>query len=253
MIPIVLVLKPKFPNSKREIVMLTIAGVLGSSVNLGLLFFGFDKSNVLDASIIGNTAPIFVIIGGVILLKEKVTKKEIIGVAVTFIGTLMVTIEPLFSGGFSGSSSTAGNILIIFANISWVFYIVITKKELHHKVDIMLMTTYMFVLGFITTLPFAIVETKGILNLLLTISVAPLKAHLGVWYMAVISGSLAYFLYQEGQKKIEASEATLFGYLSPLFAAPLAIFWLKETVTTPFIIGTAIVVLGVIIAEFRKK
>ena len=116
----------------------------------------------------------------------------------------------------------------------------------------MLMTTYMFVLGFVTTLPFAIIETKGILNLLLMISLAPLKAHLGVWYMAVISGSLAYFLYQEGQKKIEASEATLFGYLSPLFAAPLAIFWLKEQVTLPFIVGTAIVILGVFVAEYRK-
>lgn len=252
MIPIVLVFKPKFPKSKREIFMLTLAGLFGSSINLGLMFFGYDKSNVLDASIIGNTAPVFVVLGGVILLKEKITKKEFVGIAITLLGTIIVAIEPLFNGWQIGERSIIGNLLIVLANITWVLYIVITKKELQHKISVLLMTTYMFVLGFITTLPFALIQTEGLGNLLLMISLAPFKAHMGVWYMAVLSGSLAYFLYQEGQKKIEASEATLFGYLSPLFAAPLAIFWLKENITIPFLIGTAIVVAGLFIAEYRK-
>jgi drug/metabolite transporter (DMT)-like permease len=253
MLPIVWVLKPKFPRTKREIFMLTIAGLLGSSLNLSLLFFGFDNSNVLDASIIGNTAPIFVILGGVLLLKEKVTKKEILGIAITFIGTLIIVMSPIFDGGYREGSSLFGNLLIILANVAWVLYIVISKKELRHKIDIFLMTTYMFFLGFLTSLPFALIQTKGIINLLLIVSTAPVKAHLGVWYMAVLSGSLAYFLYQEGQKKIEASEATLFAYLSPLFAAPLAVFWLKEKLTIPFILGTVIIIVGVFIAEYRKN
>lgn len=252
MIPIVITLKPKFPKSKRELFMLTLAGLFGSSINLGLMFYGYEKSNVLDASIIGNTAPIFVVLGGVILLKEKITKKELIGITITLLGTAIVAIEPLFNGWQIGESSIIGNLLIVLANLAWVLYIVITKKELQHKISVLLMTTCMFVLGFLTTIPFALIQTKGLENLLLMVSLAPFKAHLGVWYMAVLSGSLAYFLYQEGQKKIEASEATLFGYLSPLFAAPLAIFWLKENITTPFLIGTAIVVVGLIIAEYQK-
>ncbi len=252
MVPIVWVFKPKFPSSKREILMLTLAGLFGSSINLGLLFFGFDKSNVLDATIIGNTAPIFVVLGGVLLLKEKLTQKELIGVVITFIGTLLVVVEPIFDGGIITTQSLLGNLLIVLANIAWVIYIVISKKELKHKIDNLLMTTYMFLLGFVTTLPIALVQTKGVVNLLLLVSTAPLKAHMGVWYMAVLSGSLAYFLYQEGQKKIEASEATLFSYLSPLFAAPLAVLWLREKITTPFVIGTVIVIFGVFIAEYRK-
>ncbi len=253
MLPIVWALKPKMPNSKREIIMLTIAGLLGSSVNLGLLFFGYDKSNVLDATIIGNAAPIFVVLGGVLLLKEKLTQKELLGVTITFLGTLIVVIEPLFGAGKFGTKSLLGNFLIVLANVTWVAYIMISKKELKNKIDNLLMTSYMFLLGFITTLPFALMQSKGAINLLLLVSTAPFKAHLGVWYMAVFSGSLAYFLYQEGQKKIEASEATLFQYLSPVFAAPLAVFWLKEKITPPFIIGTAVIIIGVFIAEFKKR
>ena len=253
MIPIVLVLKPKFPRSKREIFMLTVAGLMGSSINLGLTFYGFDMTTVLDVTVIGNTGPIFVVAAGALFLKERVTKREITGIIITFLGTLIVVAEPLFSNSLFNLESLYGNILIIIANITWVIYIVISKKELHHKVDVMLMTTYMFVIGFLSSLPFALFQTKGLVNLLLIVSTAPFKAHLGVWYMAVLSGSLAYFLYQEGQKKIEASEATLFGYLSPLFAAPLAVFWLNEKLTLPFIIGTFVVMLGVFVAEYRKS
>jgi drug/metabolite transporter (DMT)-like permease len=219
---------------------------------MALLFYGYDKSNVLDASIIGNTAPIFVVLGGAILLRENVTKKEIVGIITTLLGTLIVVAEPLFNDIQIGERSTMGNLLIILANIAWVIYVIITKKELHHKIDVLLMTTYMFVLGFLSCLPFALYQSGGATNLLYTVSLAPFKAHLGVWYMAVLSGSLAYFLFQKGQKNIEASEATLFSYLSPIFAAPLAVFWLKEEVTLPFIIGTTIIILGVFVAEYRK-
>jgi drug/metabolite transporter (DMT)-like permease len=71
--------------------------------------------------------------------------------------------------------------------------------------------------------------------------------------MALLSGSLAYFLYQKAQKTIEASEATLFSYLSPLFAIPLAVFWLKEEITIFYLLGAVIVAIGVIIAESKRR
>ncbi|HLE48540.1 MAG TPA: DMT family transporter [Patescibacteria group bacterium] len=253
MLPIALALKPKLPKTKREFAALTIAGILGSSVNLGLLFLGFDKTTVLDATVIGNTAPIMVIIGGVILLREKITRRELIGVVIAFLGTMMIIIQPMLEGGLFATDAMYGNFLILTANVAWVFYVIISKTELKHKIDNMMMTTYMFLIGFVTTLPFAIYQSDGIKNLLLMISTAPLKAHLGVWYLAVISGSFAYYLYQEGQKNIEASEATLFGYLSPLFSAPLALLWLRESLSVPFVIGTAVVILGVGIAEVKSR
>ena len=80
-----------------------------------------------------------------------------------------------------------------------------------------------------------------------------LPYHLGVWYMALISGTLAYALWIRGQKSIEISEAGVFAYLVPIFAAPLAVLWLGETITTPFIIGSVVVAIGVYIAETKKK
>jgi drug/metabolite transporter (DMT)-like permease len=69
--------------------------------------------------------------------------------------------------------------------------------------------------------------------------------------MAVFSGALAYFLYTKAQKTIEISEANLFTYLSPFFAAPLAFFWLHESVTPFLIVGSAVTASGILIAELK--
>jgi drug/metabolite transporter (DMT)-like permease len=251
--PIVLVLKPKWPNNKKEFLILTAIGLLGSSINLGLLFYGYNYTNVLDATILSNTAPIFVVAAAALFLREHVTKKEKVGILITFIGTLTILLEPTVYNGVSSSQRIIGNLLIIAANFAWVAYIILSKYALKHKFDTLFMTFYMFFLGFITILPFSIIQSGSVSNLLISLSAAPLKNHLGVWYMAVLSGNLAYFLYQKGQKSIEASEATLFSYLTPLFAAPLAVFWLKEKITLPFILGSIIIVVGIVISEYKKS
>ena len=252
LLPIYLVLKPKFPSSTREKIILTIVGLTGSTINLALTFYGFKYTSVLDAILIGNTSPLFVVVGGAIFLKEKISKREKLGIIIAFLGTLTIIFEPEFVSSLS-DHRLLGNFLIILANLCWVVYVLLSKNELKHRVNALTMTTYMFILGFFTSLPVAIYQSGGFSNLLIHIATSSIPAHLSVWYMAVLSGSLAYFLYQKGQKSIEASEATLFGYLGPIFAAPLAVFWLKEKITIPFIIGAVIIAIGVYIAEKKSK
>lgn len=62
---------------------------------------------------------------------------------------------------------------------------------------------------------------------------------------------IGFWAYQEGQKRIEASEAAIFTYLQPVFAIPLAIVWLKEAFSPVAIIATLIIAIGVYISEKR--
>jgi drug/metabolite transporter (DMT)-like permease len=253
LIPVTISMKQSLPKNKKDIFILTLVGLLGSSINLGLLFYGYNYTTALDASLLSATAPIFVVAASAFVLKEKVTKNERLGVFITFIGAITIILQPLAEGGLFTFKNIYGNLLIIAANMAWVLYVVLSKYELKQKVKPLLMTTYTFFLGFITLLPLAIFQSGGISNLFKQLASTPVKPHLGVWYMAILSGALAYFLYQKAQKSIEASEATLFSYLSPLFAAPLAVFWLGELLTPTFLLGSVIIALGVFIAEFKKR
>ena len=71
--------------------------------------------------------------------------------------------------------------------------------------------------------------------------------------MALLSGSLAYYLSNKAQKSIEIGEASIFAYLYPIFSTPLAVIWLGEKITPMFTMGAVIIAIGVAIAEIKKR
>ena len=201
-------------------------------------------------SVINATSPVFVAIAGIYFLKEKVTSRELLGLIVSFIGTLVIVIQPLLEGQKLFSGSVLGNFLVLAGTVSWVGYVVITKKQLKHKITPLVLTTNMFVVGFITmSIILFYLNTPS--QITAYFQNASLTAHACVVYMAYISGALAYFLYQKAQKLIEVSEANIVLYLAPVFTIPLSYFWLGERITLPFAIGSLIIVAGVVLSEFR--
>lgn len=78
-------------------------------------------------------------------------------------------------------------------------------------------------------------------------------ALLGLFFMIVLSGTIAYGLMQIALKSIDASEASLFSYLRPIFGVPLAFYLLNETIDHTMVIGAIIIIFGIIIAELYAK
>lgn len=253
LVPIMIGLKEKFPKNSKQNLTLLILSLLGTTVNLGLLFVGLKFTTVLDQSFISETGPILTILASPFFLKDKITKREKIGIILTFLGTIIIIIQPLIGNGFFAYNNLYGNILILLSNISWVGYVIISKKQIREKVSPLTMTVSNFFVGFITLLPLAVLENHGAINLVSKISNIGLSTQLGVFYMAVISGALAYYLFQLGQKSIESSEAAVFSYLQPLFSTPLAILWLREKVSSSFVLGVIIIIIGIFIAQYKKK
>jgi drug/metabolite transporter (DMT)-like permease len=252
-LPFILFKNVKIPSNRKDLAILTLIALLGSSINLGFLFYGYNYTTALDASLLSATSPIFIVFASMYFLKEKVTKREKIGLLIAFLGTLAIIFQPLADNKILFRENILGNILIVIANIAGVFYVILSKYGLKHKYDPLTMTFYTFFLGFITLLPLAAIQAGSLPSLISMIADSSVQTHLGVLYMALVSGSLAYYLYQRAQKTIEASEAALFSYLSPLFAIPLAVFWLKENITVFYLLGAAIVATGVIIAENKRR
>ncbi len=250
-LPLFVLVDDNVPKVKtKDWMYVALAGLLSSSVNLGLLFWGIDNTTALAGALIASTSPVIIVLAGVLFLKEKVTKQEKIGLLIALLGSLIITVSPSLNhtGG-----SVFGNLLIIVANFSWVAYLIICKKKLYSVFSPLFLTTSSFIIGFLSLFPFAIKEAGSISNLVYNVADAHMGAHLGVIYMAVFSGVIAYWIYQEGQKRIEISEATMFSYLGPLFAAPLSILWLNEKPSSLFLAGATIIAIGVIMAEYRKR
>src|SRR5258708_6597924 len=129
---------------------------------------------------------------------------------------------------------------------------IFSKIILRKKVNIFFLKNNTFIIGFITKISIVFISNSPsqIVNI---ISNTPLTYHFGVIYMALISGTLAYFLWHKAEKMIEVGEVSIFAYLYPIFGTPLSVLWLKEKITPPFIIGVIVIAIGVIIAEWKKR
>ena len=239
----------KFRNLRANLPLAVLYGFLAVPLALGLLFFGVEKSTVLDLALIGVAGPILVTLGGAYFFKDRITHREKIGIFIVLLGVCLNSLFPIFMGG---RLHLTGNFLLLIFLFVDSASILLSKRAGQKKLKSGNLANLAFIVGAITVIPLTVL-IYGWDNLLSTIITLPFKYHLGVWYMALLSGNLAYFFYLRGQRSIEVSEAVLFNYLQPLFAVPLAVIWLGENLSLTFIVGVLIIATGVYVAEKKKR
>jgi len=228
------------PKDRNTFLLLLLYGFINSVISLGLLFFGMENTTVLETGLITLASPLIISTVGVYFLHEHVTRREKIGMGIAIFGTALTITGPL---------NFSGNILVLGYVVSTVVTTLLAKKLLRKDVNPMTMTNFSFIIGFISFLAYVLL-TSTVNFSLFTVHYS---YHIGVLYMAIISGTLAFYLNTKAQKSIEIGEASLFSYLYPIFSLPLAVLWLGEKITPVFIIGAVIIALGVAIAEIKKK
>jgi drug/metabolite transporter (DMT)-like permease len=240
----------KLPKDKKTILVVLLYGFLSSTVHLGLLFLGTDKTTSVDSNLISAMSPVLTTIAGVFFLREHVTKRESAGLLIALSGVFLTIVEPIIKNG-NGFSGLEGNLLVFVSLMIGPIVAVLAKKILRKGIDPKTSTNISFLVGFITILPFSI--SQLIDSKLSVITSVPFSYHLGVIYMAVLSGTLAYILWNKAVKSIEIGEVSLFTYLYPIFGVPLSIIWLKESISSTFIIGCIVIAIGVALAEWKKR
>ena len=245
-------------SKKLHILIKNLGGVIfygfvTTTLALGLLFLGLNRTTVLDATLISSVSPLVVAIAGVIFFKENITNQEKLGISIAFLGTFVTVSEPLFRNGLANNiNQLTGNLLIVGYLLANAFSSVWAKRLGRKGVDSFLLSNSSFIVGLLTLLPlsFFLLSVPDLIKEAVNL---PLQYQAGVFYMALISGTIAYALWIRAHKTIEISEAGVFYYLTPLFAAPLGVFWLGEKITPPFITGALLIALGVIIAEYKRR
>jgi drug/metabolite transporter (DMT)-like permease len=249
LIPFLISLKKK-PTAPRELVKLFLIGLLGGPITLLLIFWGADRTTSLNASLIVAMAPVFIVLTGALFLKEKVNRREQIGLIIAFSGTVLTVIQPLLSGNVFAQQHLKGNLIIFIHNFVWTAYALLIKKE-SKKYSPLVLTAMTFFSGVLVLSPLylcqrALLPTRPLFEI-------QSQAVFGVLYMSFFGSIIAYTTYNWGVSLIEASEATLFTYLQPVFAAPLSFFWLKETITPLFLLGAFLIAIGVFRTEYRPE
>ncbi|MCX8008834.1 MAG: DMT family transporter [Patescibacteria group bacterium] len=242
---------PRTLPQKRHVLIYSILTVV---LGLGLLFAGFELTTSLSGTLIAATGPIFSIALGGILLREHITPHEIFGLFLAIVGSFLTVTPP--HGSFEAEiigTAMIGNTLILLSRVFDALGGVSMKIALKHGMKPAAMSHISFLIGWFVFFIVCIVHSKNAEDFLKTIIHAPIQAHLGVLYMAFISGTLGYTLFNTAVKRVELGNASLFSYLTVIWGSPFAILWLKESLTIQFLLGAGIITIGVMIAEWKQR
>jgi drug/metabolite transporter (DMT)-like permease len=233
----------------KDLPSLILIGILIITLNISLFFAGIEKTSVIDASVLTLVIPVLSVILGWVFLKEKVFIINLVGIALSLIGAILILGLPQILLGTYSPKSLLGNFLILLASITWVVGAFVSRKMLKIYPSL-IVTGVAFLVGVIT---FAVPATiEYIQNPLWPTKVTTLGI-LGLTYMTLLSSISAYFLFEWGLAKTSLISADLFQYIEPFIAAGLAVLILQEHISLPFVIGSVLIILGVYWGTLAKE
>jgi len=236
----------KFKVERVDWKNIFLAAFFGTNLNLAFFFFGLEHSQAINASVLVSTAPIFTLAAGHYFLKEKFSLKLILGSLLSLLGTIVIVGIPAFHLGLP---SMLGNLSLIASSLAWVGHEIYAKKILQ-KYDPLVVSFYTMAIGAIIFLPVSGMELSTNPAWYSHISTNGL---LGLLYGIIFASFIAYSLWQKGLSALSAGEASLVFYLLPLFGIIFSIILLHEKFNPILIVGSAIILLGIVLAEYHRK
>ncbi len=226
---------------KKNLLLLIISGG-AMGFNWILLFEAYNYTTVATATLCYYLAPIFVIIASPILLKEKLTLKQIICVIVALIG--MVFVSGVLDISIS-ISETKGIIFGVGAAILYASVIMLNKviKDItaYDKTILQLGAAAAVLIPYCAlTIDFSALQADGMAVLMILV-------------VGILHTGIAYAMYFGAIKELNTQTAAILSYIDPVVAVLLSAFLLNESLGFAGVIGAVLILGSTLVSSVNLK
>lgn len=228
--------------TRKEYFILFLTAIFGSFIAPALYLSGLFRITAVNAALLANAEIIFIIILGVLFLKEKVNKKDALGFVFLLIGAIFLSTNNLQNLSFN--QSLFGSILVISASFFWSMDTILSKF-LSHKRNIIFITALKTSIGGLILL---IVSLIMGLSFYLPLDKLPLLLFIG---LVCLSFSLPLIYY--AIRIIGSTRTGSIFSLSSLFGAITAFVALGEPLTASQLSFGILMIAGVYILYSSQK
>jgi len=234
----------------KDLLKLLGASLLAIVFNQGCFIFGVGLTSPVDASIITTSMPLLAMVLAAIYLKEPITGKKVLGIAVGATGALLLILgsHQVSEAKAAGNHYIWGDLLVLLAQFSYALYFVLFKNFVN-KYSLITIMKWMFTYAFICALPFSYndllhTEWKSLQN-----------TEIGALVFIVVGSTfISYVLIVIGQKNLRPTVAGMYNYVQPLVASIVAVCWGMDTFNFVKIISVALIFGGVyLVTGSRSK
>ena len=230
-----------FTNSWRDEGTMLLLGITGGS-----LFFVAENSAVAltyvnNVSFITSTSPLVTVILGIVFVKSiKATWTLIVGSLIALVGVGLV----IFNGSFILHLNPWGDLLALLTAVCWAVYTLL-MKSVSERYSAVFITRKLFFYGLLTVLPMFLIDPW-------TVSLATLltpKVAFNLLLLGLVASFLCFALWTVVIERLGVMTASNYQYLNPVTTVVASAIWLSEPMTAIAYIGSALILIGVIVSN----
>ena len=230
-------------QSWKDEMMFFILGFVGGTVYFVAENTAIGLTHVNNVAFIVCTAPLITMLLAILFTKSvKATVPLVVGSVTALVGVGMV----IYNGHFVLQLNPLGDILALTAAFSWAIYSLVIKK-VSSRYSATYITRKVFFYGILTVLPlFCLKPWKFPLEQLMQPVV-----WMNLLFLSIVASFLCFLWWSVAVKKIGAISTSNYVYLNPITTIIASAIFLQEPMTLMAYIGSALILLGVFIANHK--
>ena len=233
-----------FCKSMKDELLMVLLGISGGSLYFLLENTALVYTQASNVAIIIAATPLLTMLTVNLLDRGKGASKRLYGYSLMSLAGVALVI---LNGNFVLKLNPIGDLLTFGAVVTWVIYSIIIAK-VQERYSSWMITRKIFFYGVVTLLPYFLIEPWYVTWEMMS---RPM-----VWgniaYLGVLASLGCYMTWNIVIKRLGAVDATNYLYINPIVAMITANLLLGERITPLAIAGTALILVGVYLAE-RKK
>jgi len=227
---------PKVRLSKKQLLKLSLIGIIGYPIANLALFHGVRLLSAVTTSFMMASIPVLSFFASLFKIDKHPSKIQILGALISMVGSYLY-----FAPTFTDINMT-GFLIALLGIVSFTVFTMLTRKELSDNV----MDT-----NVITAVPMAV--GGGILLLVAFMQREPMvftwQSVAIILVLAAINTAAGYMLYNASLKILTTYELNSMLNLSPLGTVFLSHYVLKESVSLMQFVGILILIIGVYLVQ----
>ena len=219
-------------------ILLTAVCYLGETL---LFTFANKMTSAGSAIVLQNTSPLYIMLMGLIVLKQKPSKLDCCVGAVIFSGILLSMLDTFRGGELPGSNPMLGNLLAL---ASGVFYAGIFFTSRLPGAD-SLQSAILGNLMYVFFIPLLFTD-QAMMNPATT-GVPAWQSWLAIFFMGTCQLGLSWICFSRGIKTTPSLQASFITMIEPVLNPILALLLLGEAMGTLSVIDSALVIVTIVV------
>lgn len=237
--------KTTLPKGKEWIPILVLS-FLNFMISNGLstLALQYQISAGLGA-IIGAIFPLWIVVIGLFISKEKMPTKAIIGLLLGFGGVCVIFYDHL--NDFLDSRFQLGILFSVIATWTWAFATLYTKKQALNFNPYFSLGLQMIISG-IVLYTFSASSGRAV-----PITAIPWQSWAAIGYLVLFGSLIAFICYLYALQNLPTEQVSIYAYVNPMVAVLCGWLIFNEKVTIYITIGGLITLLGIYLVNKAFK